>query len=82
MSLQNSLNTLKENSKSRLPLEIRESMQKATAELAGSGIMEKVLKPGDELPHFNLPDEHENKVSSDQLLKKGALVVSFYRGVW
>ena len=82
MSLQDSLNAIKENSKSRLPLETRESMQKATAAMATSGIMEKVLKPGEELPQFSLPDEHENEVSSKTLLSKGPLVVSFYRGVW
>lgn len=82
MSLQKSLNDIKEKSKARLPQEIRESMQKATAELADSGIIERVLKPGQELPHFSLPDEHENEVSSENLLNGGPLVVSFYRGVW
>ena len=82
MSLQANLNAIKEKSKSRLPQEIREKMQKATAELADSGIIEKVLKPGKEISHFSLPDEHENEVSSKDLLTKGPLIVSFYRGVW
>lgn len=82
MSLQDNLNAIKEKSKSRLPQETREKMQKATAELADSGIIEKILKPGQELPQFSLPDEHENIVSSEQLLIEGPLVVSFYRGVW
>ncbi|MEJ2057441.1 MAG: hypothetical protein P8X39_06350 [Desulfofustis sp.] len=82
MSLENNLNAIREKSKSRLPQEKREIMQKATAELADSGIMEKVLKTGQELPHFTLPDEHEIEVRSEDLLKKGPLIVSFYRGVW
>lgn len=82
MSLETSLNAIREKSKSRLPQEKREVMQQATAELAASGILKKVLKPGDELPHFTLPDEHENEVRSTDLLDNGPLVVSFYRGVW
>ncbi len=82
MSLQDNLNAIKEKSKSRLPQETREKMQKATAELADSGIIEKILKPGQALPQFSLPDERENIVSSEQLLVEGPLVVSFYRGVW
>ncbi len=82
MSLENSLNAIREKSKSRLPQEIRETMQKATADLAGSGIMDGVLQPGEKLPHFQLPDEHENEVSSADLLGSGPLIVSFYRGVW
>lgn len=82
MSLEDSLNAMREKSKSRLPQEKREIMQQATAELTASGIMEKVLKPGEHLPDFTLPDEHENEVRSGDLLDGGPLVVSFYRGVW
>jgi peroxiredoxin len=33
-------------------------------------------------PSFSLKDPEGNIVSSDKLLKKGSLVVGFYRGVW
>jgi len=33
-------------------------------------------------PKFTLPDAKENQVSLDNLLQKGPLVVTFYRGSW
>lgn len=82
MSLQDTLNALKEELESALPPEIRTMMHKATDELAHSGIMEKVIQPGSTMPEFILPDERGNAVSSTALLQRGPLVVSFYRGVW
>ncbi len=82
MKLQDKLDAMREKSKSNLPPETVAAMHKATEELAQSGIMERILRPGDEIPHFTLPDEHENEISSEELLKKGPLVVTFYRGTW
>ena len=82
MNLKNKLKAMKEKSISNLPPETSAAMQKATEELAHSGIMEGILKPGNDMPHFILPDEHENEISSLTLLEKGPLVVSFYRGLW
>ena len=82
MKLQDKLDAMKEKSKSNLPPETVAAMHNATEELAQSGIMERILRPGDEIPHFTLPDEYENEISSEELLKKGPLVVTFYRGTW
>ena len=40
------------------------------------------LTVGDKLPSFLLPDAEGKLVSSDELLLKGPLAVSFYRGDW
>lgn len=40
------------------------------------------LKPGAKMPSFSLKDIGGKTVSSDELLKKGNLVVVFYRGAW
>lgn len=40
------------------------------------------LKPGAKMPSFALSDIDGNTVTSDELLKKGNLVVVFYRGAW
>jgi peroxiredoxin len=58
------------------------SMHRATAELLASGAVRRAKKAGDTAPSFSLKDPEGNIVSSDELLKKGPLVVSFYRGVW
>jgi peroxiredoxin len=38
--------------------------------------------PGDPLPPFELPDTEGKAVRSEELLAKGSLVLTFYRGVW
>ncbi|THB78483.1 MAG: hypothetical protein D6B25_04175 [Desulfobulbaceae bacterium] len=82
MKLQDKLNEMKQKSAASMPPEVRAIMQKATEDLAHSGIMDKVLKPGDKLPEFILEDEHGTPVNSADLLQNGPLVVTFYRGVW
>ncbi len=47
-----------------------------------SGAAQRAPKTGDTAPVFSLPDADGHLVSSADLLKKGPLVVSFYRGVW
>ena len=39
-------------------------------------------KVGEPSPGFELPDQLGRPVSSEELLKNGPLVVSFYRGNW
>ena len=62
--------------------EILESMHRATAELIASGQARRALKAGDRAPDFTLDDPEGKQVSSRDLLAKGPLVASFYRGVW
>jgi peroxiredoxin len=64
------------------PAEIHPVMHRATAELIASGAAGKALKVGDKAPAFTLNDPDGNAVSSADLLAKGPLVVTFYRGVW
>ncbi|WP_264996350.1 peroxiredoxin-like family protein, partial [Kozakia baliensis] len=65
-----------------VPHSLIEVMHRATAELIASGAADKALKAGDKAPAFTLNDPEGNPVSSADLLAKGPLVVSFYRGVW
>ncbi len=65
-----------------VPRSVIETMHRATAELAASGAANRALKVGDKAPHFSQKDPEGNIVSSAELLKKGPLIVSFYRGVW
>jgi len=65
-----------------VPYSVIETMHKATAELKASGLAERARKVGDMAPSFSLKDPEGNIVSSEELLKKGPLVISFYRGVW
>ena len=59
-----------------------DAMVRATAELIESGQAQRAKKAGDTAPEFSLKDPDGNPVSSRELLARGPLVVSFYRGVW
>ena len=65
-----------------VPRSAIETMHRATAELIASGAAQRAKKAGDVAPSFLLKDPEGNIVSSEELLEKGPLVVSFYRGVW
>ncbi|MBW7969061.1 peroxiredoxin-like family protein [Bradyrhizobium sp. BR 10289] len=65
-----------------VPRSVIETMLRATAELVASGAAGHALKAGDRAPAFTLNDPDGRPVSSADLLARGPLVVSFYRGVW
>jgi peroxiredoxin len=66
----------------RFPPAVLETLHKSTEELIASGQADRAVKAGETAPEFVLPDPDGNPVSSRQLLAKGSLVVTFYRGVW
>ena len=80
MPLQDTLDAMRASFEAKLPPEIVATMHHATEALLQSGIMDRVLKAGDQAPPFALPDHNGDMVGSEELLRKGPLVVSFYRG--
>ena len=87
MALQDRLDAFKSDFVSgRLPfkpsLDRLARMQRATDELIASGQAQRAKKAGDVAPEFTLLDPDGKPVSSRELLTKGPLVLSFYRGVW
>jgi hypothetical protein len=65
-----------------VPRSVIEVMHRATAELKASGAAERAKKVGDKAPAFSLKDPEGKTIASKDLLAKGPLIVSFYRGVW
>lgn len=65
-----------------IPEETLKVMLSATKRLQESGIVKNVLKKGDKMPPFTLPDAQGNPVSSSELLMNGPIVINFYRGGW
>jgi peroxiredoxin len=61
---------------------IREAMTSNDMELAASGIARRAIKAGDLAPDFRLPDVRGSHVRLRELLVRGPVVVSFYRGGW
>ena len=82
MSLADKLAEIREGAKKRIPEELRAIMKRATDELAGSGILDSVYKEGDTIPPFELANLKGDLISSEDLLQRGPLVMTFYRGVW
>lgn len=87
MSLQQRLDAFKADFQAgkppyNVPPAVIATMQRATAELIASGAAGRALKAGDKAPAFSLTDSAGQTVTSVDLLAKGPLVVSFYRGVW
>jgi len=82
MSLMQELESSKKEIFSKISKETVETLLRTTDELVRSGIAAKALKPGDSIPTFELKDAHGKTISSSELLKKGPLVISVYRGGW
>src|ERR1700727_321595 len=83
LPLQGKLDALKAEFETNIaPAPLVEALHRATDEMIASGAPGKALKAGDVAPAFTLPDADGNPVSSRDLLAKGPLVVTFYRGVW
>jgi len=82
MSLDEALAKIREGAKTRIPEEKRMTMGAATKELRASGIMDRVIKVGDPLPAFALKNADGADVSSADLLGKGAVVLTVFRGHW
>ena len=82
MSLQEQLDALRAQAKTRIPAEAQAVMQRSIDELRASGILNGVPKVGDRAPDFTLPNARGQQVGLTGLLAKGPAVVSFYRGRW
>lgn len=87
MSLQAKLDAFKADFEAgkppyNVPPSVIETMHRATAELVASGLAARALKAGDPAPSFTLSDPDGVPVASGELLARGPLVITFYRGVW
>ena len=82
MSLKEKLDAMKKDFESKIPADALNAMHQAIEDLLKTGIMERVLKVGDLAPKFFLSNERGEMVSSAEMLKKGPLIINFYRGVW
>jgi peroxiredoxin len=65
-----------------IPENITSLMDRATRELIESGLADQVIRVGSMAPGFSLPNISGEWVTLDQVLSRGPVVVSFYRGVW
>ena len=59
-----------------------DAVERLVKRLRESGAGEAAPKPGDLMPPFVLPDETGQLVSLEELLRQGAVAVTFHRGHW
>ena len=57
-------------------------LTKATEDLMRSGQAERAIHQGQKAPDFSLPDAKGQVVRLSDLLKKGPVILTFYRGGW
>ena len=82
MSLTEELARRRASSRQHIPSAKLAIMDRATDELVRSGIAESCLKEGDIAPDFVLPNAAGAPVSFAEVLNRGPVVLSFYRGGW
>jgi hypothetical protein len=82
MTLAQTLESIRDASAKRIPPDKAAIMHRATEELRASGIMDQVIKVGVPLPAFTLPNADGQEVRSADLLARGPLVLTFFRGSW
>lgn len=82
MSLAEKLDAIREGGEKNIPAPALEQMHRATRELQESGVLDGVIKPGKTLPSFELPNQTDDMVTSADLLAKGPLIMTVYRGLW
>jgi hypothetical protein len=82
MTLEAKLAAIRDMAKSRIPPDTLGKMHAATNALRGSGILDRVIKVGSALPPFALTGARGNTVTSGDLLSRGGIVLTVFRGHW
>ena len=82
MTLKEKIDAYKEGFKKKVPQEAQEIMHRATNDLQNSPQMRNTIKVGDMAPDFSLKNTANSDVALSDLLDRGPVVLSFYRGRW
>ncbi|MCH7517136.1 MAG: AhpC/TSA family protein [Bacteroidetes bacterium] len=82
MLLKDEIKKVQEAMLPQIPEEVLKLLFSKTEELINSGIAERTLNAGDEIPQINLPNAVGKTIDVNSMLKDGPVVISFYRGAW
>ena len=83
MTLQDQLDVFKADFETRVaPPEAVAIIHRTTDELVASGQAGRARHAGDQAPAFVLSDSDGNPIALADLLARGPVVLTFYRGVW
>ncbi len=79
-SLQARLDRMRASSAAKMPPEALAVMHRATEDLEGAVAL--ALGEGAQMPRFTLPKENGEPVALADLLARGPVVATFFRGHW
>ena len=76
------LRAIVEAAEAKRPPEINERINRSTAELHASGLADRIPAAGQQAPLFARPNTRGETVRLAATLKKGPVLLSFFRGRW
>ncbi len=82
MLLKDEIQKMQEAMLPQIPEDVLKLLFSKIEELVNSGIAERTLNVGDEIPQINLPNAVGKTINVNSMLKDGPVVISFYRGAW
>ena len=82
MSLKAQIDAFNVQKKANLPADVLALMNTTNEELIAQHIRNNALQVGDKIENFILPNHLGKNIELADLLDKGPVVVSFYRGAW
>ena len=82
MNLQQDIDAFVAQTAGRVPAEFATALQTSIDTLRDTGIASRTLHAGDLAPQFTLPNALGQPVSVGDLLQRGPVIISFYRGIW
>ena len=81
MSLKESLDRTREKVEAKAAPEALAAIRRSIAELRAR-VLPSIVRAGEPMPGFALEGQAGTMIDSRELLGRGALVVTFYRGRW
>lgn len=80
--LKEQLEKLKETAAQKISPENMKKMLQSRVAVENSGILGRVIQPGEKIPDFSLEDSQGKFVSLEKLRMRGPVLITLYRGVW
>lgn len=82
MTLKHDIDAFVAQTASRMPPELLAQLQHSIEAVKQSGIEQQALRAGDFAPAFTLPNAHGAPVALADIVRRGPVILTFYRGVW
>ncbi|MEL0656994.1 peroxiredoxin-like family protein [Pseudoalteromonas issachenkonii] len=82
MSLKAQIDAYNVQKDAKLPADVLALMNTTNEELIAQHIKDNALQIGQEVENFNLANHNGENIELADLLKKGPVIISFYRGGW